>query len=278
MNKLFNPNEQRLFESCHEVAEISKPLQQFNIAGFNYKVNYFDGKMFSICTDQKWLEYYFDNQLYTHIPKNMLHICQNDFVLWDELENNRIVESANSEFQISHIISIVRRHKDRIELFNFSADKNNDMMNTWYINNLDLLMHFCNYFLGKYSQNIKKLPCYQPLQPKHNISTPEPTANLLIKQHFIKQTKFKSWNGQLNGRNISLNYNEIYYLINLLTGKTSKEISYKMHLSPRTVEGYLSRLKKKLGCHNKSDLLAAMIQSTFIRDFQLEILMGTKNT
>jgi DNA-binding CsgD family transcriptional regulator len=48
---------------------------------------------------------------------------------------------------------------------------------------------------------------------------------------------------------------EIDYLKFYFKGYSAKSIGEKLFVSPRTVEGHVMRLKDKLGCHNKAELL-----------------------
>lgn len=49
-------------------------------------------------------------------------------------------------------------------------------------------------------------------------------------------------------------------LIELIKGKTAKEIAKKLHISCRTVESHLENVKGKLGCRNKSELIEKIYQ------------------
>lgn len=46
----------------------------------------------------------------------------------------------------------------------------------------------------------------------------------------------------------------------ILAGKTSKEIARVLKLSHRTIEDYIYRMKKKLNCKNKSELIFLLTQ------------------
>jgi DNA-binding CsgD family transcriptional regulator len=51
-------------------------------------------------------------------------------------------------------------------------------------------------------------------------------------------------------------------------GYTAQEISKLMILSPRTVEHYLSRIKKKLYLQRKSEFITTLLQSDFVHNMQ----------
>lgn len=64
-----------------------------------------------------------------------------------------------------------------------------------------------------------------------------------------------------NGENIYITPRQNECL-QLYVNKTAKQIAAIIQLSPRTVESYISQLKKRLNCHSKIELvqLAAKVQ------------------
>jgi DNA-binding CsgD family transcriptional regulator len=59
-------------------------------------------------------------------------------------------------------------------------------------------------------------------------------------------------------QNRYLTYREIECASWVAQGLTNREIGSHMQLSPRTVEGYIENLKKKLGCYSKVQLITAL--------------------
>ena len=53
----------------------------------------------------------------------------------------------------------------------------------------------------------------------------------------------------------------------LLQGKTMLETGDSLQLSPRTVEYYLDRIKRKLNCRKKSDIIKIVSQTDFAKNF-----------
>lgn len=55
-------------------------------------------------------------------------------------------------------------------------------------------------------------------------------------------------------------------LFYLIRGKTAKEIAIMMgHISPRTVEAHIERIKQKLDCHSKKEVIEKAIHQGFLR-------------
>jgi DNA-binding CsgD family transcriptional regulator len=63
-----------------------------------------------------------------------------------------------------------------------------------------------------------------------------------------------------NPHQVILSEREKVCLHYLSEGLTMKEIAQKLMLSPRTVETYLERIKKKLNCKTKADVIVAFLK------------------
>ena len=57
---------------------------------------------------------------------------------------------------------------------------------------------------------------------------------------------------------------EVECIIHILRGKTSKQIAKMLELSHRTVEFYVGRLKTKLHCRTKSELIEKILTGRLI--------------
>lgn len=53
----------------------------------------------------------------------------------------------------------------------------------------------------------------------------------------------------------------------IMQGKTMLETGASLQLSPRTVEYYLDRIKRKLNCRKKSDIIKIVSQTDFATNF-----------
>lgn len=60
-------------------------------------------------------------------------------------------------------------------------------------------------------------------------------------------------------KKLSKREKEIFILF--IQGKTIAEVAHLVHLSPRTIEGYLINLKSKLQCESKSELIMKAIEN-----------------
>jgi DNA-binding CsgD family transcriptional regulator len=56
-------------------------------------------------------------------------------------------------------------------------------------------------------------------------------------------------------------------VMQILQGKTMQEAGDSLQLSPRTVEYYLDRIKRKLNCRKKGDIIKLVSQTDFAKNF-----------
>ncbi len=56
-------------------------------------------------------------------------------------------------------------------------------------------------------------------------------------------------------------------VMQILDGKTMNETGETLKLSPRTVEYYLSKIKRKLNCRKKREIIKLVSQTDFVKNF-----------
>jgi DNA-binding CsgD family transcriptional regulator len=57
-------------------------------------------------------------------------------------------------------------------------------------------------------------------------------------------------------------------VMQILQGKTMNETGEILHLSPRTVEYYLGKIKRKLNCKKKREIIKLVTDTDFVKNFQ----------
>lgn len=83
------------------------------------------------------------------------------------------------------------------------------------------------------------------------------------------QKKFYLYHAKTDS-NTPLAPREVECIIYILRGKTSKQIARMLQLSHRTVEFYIGRLKNKLHCHTKSELIEKILSGKLIGNAESE--------
>jgi len=104
--------------------------------------------------------------------------------------------------------------------------------------------------------------------PQQHLKSP---TNL---QHLLENADVKRYYlaGEIQGT--YLTKREAQCVINLVQGKSAKEVGKILKLSPRTVEYYLEKIKRKLGCRNQTELIAKAIESRFIHNIDTNDLVA----
>jgi DNA-binding NarL/FixJ family response regulator len=69
--------------------------------------------------------------------------------------------------------------------------------------------------------------------------------------------------------NIAFSYQEAECMRQALKGKTIPGIAAALELSPRTVEYYFQKMRLKLKCHTKSELVEKVLESDFVKVAQV---------
>ncbi|MFU8797981.1 MAG: helix-turn-helix transcriptional regulator [Gammaproteobacteria bacterium] len=122
---------------------------------------------------------------------------------------------------------------------------------------MPLLRRFIPFFKEKASKILKQAEKEKIAIFPHAILHREKSGDINKKQ-FLSAIHVKNYHLP-NG--IVLTEQEFKCAINLTEGKTAEQISRNLALSKRTIEAYTDRLKRKMGCLSKSDLIASLLKS-----------------
>ncbi|GAF99871.1 unnamed protein product, partial [marine sediment metagenome] len=84
------------------------------------------------------------------------------------------------------------------------------------------------------------------------------------KNQFVAQTKLRHYYIDDNHSNF-LNKRELECLLHTLQGYTANETANCLNISPKTVEGYISEVKTKLGCNKRSALFKKAMELKLVK-------------
>ena len=154
-----------------------------------------------------------------------------------------------SQYSANQSIHIIERDHDCQHMYSFLFNQPRSEFLHWVVNHVHLLQNYiCNY---KYqaSELIREIK-----KPIHRISLPIDN---------IKQAKTMT---KLNHLNVKIIHNDSeipIYLAKqqsicfslLFEGMSAREIADRMHLSSRTVQHYLARIRQILGCRSNKELI-----------------------
>ena len=187
--------------------------------------------------------------------------------------------TEDSSYELSHFrgglpdhgITIVRKIAEGLEVCFFGTTSDRPEVVNYYLNNLDLLQRFIVSFKDRAMDiiNAANMQRLMPLMDKFtqiNIvdSDLDAIKAMITREQFIAATQLKHYHLDDEFQGIVLSAREIEIVSHLLKGMTSEEIGKTIHLSVRTIEDYLSRLRTKFDASSKSQLVQKLLQADFI--------------
>lgn len=244
------------------IKSIVNPLAPLGIVGFFFVRMYPDGRFVNLSSDASWTDFFlkkFYATIYT--PDDMVtHTLMTHGVALSELNPQNLNWKDGKEyFNVGNAIILSKHYEDYYENHFFYAHKNNQQINQFYLNHLDLLYQFIDYFKQKAHSLILEGEANKFYTPEKYLShrlnhSSENLQNLPIQQ--IKQF-FKENNStqvQQTSNTHGLSKKEIVCLSHLIQGKSAEESSLMLSCSRRTIEAHIESAKRKLNCHKISQL------------------------
>jgi DNA-binding CsgD family transcriptional regulator len=237
--------------SATDIEEIITPLKKYGIIFFMYVRSYTDGSRIRLSTHPHHLKAWYENKWYrdgnidAH-PK----LYADQFALHSTLPNQNPIQWVQEHFAIAHGIYLIRPNDGFTEFFNFASTPENHNIINFYLNNIDFLKKFSDFFKDKAQAIIKQSEQYKIITPFHDIAI-KPCQSVDLTQIELAAKKIKITSRQSECINL------------LLKGATAKEIAKRLKLSNRTIESYIDNLKTKFHAHNKTDLIIRLLDANF---------------
>lgn len=241
-----------------KIRQVCEPLLQcFGINYFTYHSVTPEGYWRPIVSRMDWADYYTQNQVYL-IDPFLMHPnnYQSGALLWTQhLDKSykEILETAEKQFQMSHGFIIIDRHAQGCDFFGFAAPKQNEAIYSIYLKYQPHLKKFCNYFKSELAQLIKSTYS-DPIDLRLLKGKDFDDADLFPRlfqdsagMSFLHSIKSKP--------SVNLTKREKQTLSLYIDDMYMQEVADKLGLSVRTIECYLGKVKDKLDCKSKSDLI-----------------------
>lgn len=239
-------------QSLKALQDVCAPLFKNScIRSFRYFRVLDDNSYMNLSTNHEWLV-----DRLTKIPNNgasfhkpLCEATEEDFsfFLWEENKKDDIV-SLLIDHNIFNGITAYKRNKNSVEAWAFGAKIEDTLASNFYINNLDILKSFINHFNKEAADII-------------NISDRSKLAQFGDKVSILPHRKkenccqSKLRNQIFKPENIKLTHRELECLTLLSIGKTYKETAKTMQISPRTIESFVTNIKRKLNLPCKSNII-----------------------
>ncbi len=238
----------------NEIKNFCAPLNvHFGVNNFVYFAISNTGKMTLLSSNPSWIEYYYAEKFYLSQPhfqppqnfKSGISIPRNI-----PCEAYQQMSKKAQEFNVNFGLTFINKNRNGVEIIGFDTLTSSPKLDMLLINEQALLQNFIVQF------KTEKKHLFQKINEVHVDVTPyyDPLyANVPITQRLTDRENFLN---SIRSQKIpSLSLRDKDVLIHMLEAKTASQIALQLHLSPRTVENYIERLKNKLGCHSKFELI-----------------------
>ena len=231
-------------------------LDHFGISNFSYHKLKQTGEYYCLGNNVRWLEHYFSekyylNQPHFRHPRNFQSsVCLSKHILNDEYQN--FFQIASEKFNVHFGVVLINKVYDGLEIIGLDANTSSKMHDILILNELPLIREFIKKFVDENQFLIRLLEENQVnmgalIGPKFQNADISVTANLTRRKQFLKELGIEI--------PTSLSIRDKEVLKQLLNGNSAAQISKNLFLSCRTIEHYIERIKNKLVCFSKYELI-----------------------
>lgn len=257
-------------QNCEiEMRQINSYLEQhFAITHFSYIKCLADGSHFGLNTHNEWLKHFYLNRYKEYdVFYHSIDAYVSGVFLWSCIKEQASFIGFREHSGIDHGITLVDKQPKSCEFYNFATRHANHAIINFYLNNLDILWRHTFYFKEKAAKLIKKAEKDRFILPRCN---PKKEKSILIldsaqdtfRQQAVSTSPIKRYYLLSGNWDVYLTEPEARSCYYLLQSKSIKEIAQLMILSPRTVENHLAKIKIKLDCSTKSELVKKLKTET----------------
>lgn len=241
------------------VNEICKPLQHLNTHMFTYMKNFNDGTQVYLSSDPSWVEDYYalklhDSSYFEGDPAKY----ETGFKWWPEASDLPVFTHGRDYYNSHYGITYCQKVEDGCEFFFFSSGEENRAALEIYLNNLDLLENFSVYF--KESADSLLRQCNDSRIKRVDNQHASVTSANIQRELFLQATGG-------DGRSLDaylmqfekLTPRERECLHHILTASSTAEVALAMNVTVRTAETHIQRIKSKLMCKTKNELIKRLL-------------------
>jgi hypothetical protein len=147
----------------------------------------------------------------------------------------KMMEDA-AHFNFRHVFTIIKETKYFIDYYHFGTHLANSSINQYYLNNLDLLEKFINFYQSEVKKSSSLSKAYYLEQQFESIIS-ENDWSMFKGKDPGQRNEFLNKIDLQPGRKLTVR--ELEYGRLLLKGKTAQEIALSLGQSPRTIESHL---------------------------------------
>jgi DNA-binding CsgD family transcriptional regulator len=248
---------QPFLKMAKDIDEIIQPIKKFGIHLFSYRKTFADGSRINFSNNADWLYDYFNLKLYqSSLFEYAIENYESGFSIWPLESKLSVFQHGRLYYNSDNGMTFTIKHADYCEFYIFGAHKNNKQMINVFINNLEFIKQFTEYFHWRTIELCKKAE-QSLIKITPNSNDPSQLIYLYKKSDYLDAKKI--FNDKTPSQESSvmqqLSPRERACIELLIKGKTAKEIGLQLNLAYRTIEFYLNNIRKKTGCRNKFELI-----------------------
>lgn len=232
-------NPYRFVEFENEIKKICGDfLQQRGLSYFHYRRNYSDGSWIILTNNTSFLIDFLNSEAreITYPPALCLH--QSLVYLWDECLTTDLRDLTQVKNKLFHGITIVNRFKKYYDCAAFAMAKPHSSPISFYMRIFHDLKTFSQLFPQMAQSLLTSIESDRIHMPIHQQDLNRAALLLPSRSTRISMSKDK---------NDYVTTFELFCMQLLNEGKSYKEIGNMLTMSPRTVETYLTRMKRRTG-------------------------------
>lgn len=257
-----------LIELSKKAHAFFKPLAQLGIIDFQFARSFYDRTQFNLGSNFPWLEDYY-HQEFHKIGSFNKHPAryESGIYIWNDVGDRRLFQFARDHHDIGGGITIAEKQPDGCAFYFIGGTVDDRNITNFLVNNIGLLKKYIAYFQSENrtiiaSASQHRVSLSLPDDPENVASNSDESCLLAESQTkieaFLKVIQPKHIYLTKDNREIMLTKAECRCLSLLLRGKTAEETATALFISKRTVEKHLERVREKLDCHNKLQLITLL--------------------
>jgi DNA-binding CsgD family transcriptional regulator len=245
---MFISSDHPIFQLEKQMEKICQPfLQAHGLNYFQYGRCYADGSVALLLNKTSLLRHFIELDYSSFSSyKEENHRQLSYWFLWDEELPWLPVQIAREDHQLHHGITFLRRSLNYYDMIGFAMPEERSNASSYYLSKLKVFEYFISFFEKKYNELLTKAT-------NNPVQVPEINRDRNYLELCLKNLKQVPVIGATGPTYVTAQ--ELSCLQLWLQGVKGKEMTYKLSLSPKTIETYLARIKSRSGFNNRLDLL-----------------------
>ncbi len=263
-----------------KVKQVCAPLfEELNLNYFSYMRGTLDLKLITLTSNHKLVEYVRDTDALKTV-EGAPPLMTRKILFYDDVDTNsafynQFVLPLINNFDVSHIITLIRVSGFYYEFFTFGSSHANVQFRNDFVEKLTLIESFLPYFKMEMNEEIKQakkyaLPFKLTRRIKNNISEiksikEDNIIDAIEKFNQANQNmdkfKTKKYFLEVDDKEIIMTARETEVLLLLVHGLTMKQIAKRLSIAWTTARTHIDSLRIKFQCNSKKELIQLIHES-----------------